>query len=143
MDEIQVPVEFVELDENSYHLLVTVAVGSIEGDFIVDTGASVTVVDLCTPFTHEPLEGACGISSGGVGGEIGEVKLVRLPALHVGGHALEDVRVALLDLQYVNALYHERLRRRIAGLLGSDFLLKYRAVIDYENKCLTLKVSSS
>jgi hypothetical protein len=143
MEEIQVPVELVELDENSFHILVTIVIGCIEGDFIVDTGASITVIDSCTPFSHEPLEDVRGIHSGGVGGEIGEVKLVNLPTFHLGGYTLENVRVALLDLQYVNTLYHSRLRRRMAGLLGSDFLMKYNAVIDYENKRLTLKVSSS
>ena len=31
---------------------------------------------------------------------------------------------------------------RIAGLLGSDFLVRHEAVIDYGNKALTLKVSA-
>jgi hypothetical protein len=141
MEEIQVPVELVELDENSFHLIVTIAVGSIEGDFIVDTGASITVIDQCTPFSYEPLDNARGIHSGGIGGEIGEVKLVSLPTFQVGEHILEKVRVALLDLQYVNTLYGKHLRRRVVGLLGCDFLARYNATIDYENKRLTLKVS--
>ncbi|MDR2413969.1 MAG: retroviral-like aspartic protease family protein [Odoribacteraceae bacterium] len=142
MEEIQVPVELVELDENSFHIIVTVVVGCIEGDFIVDTGASITVIDQYTPFSHEPLEDTLGINSGGIGGEIGEVKLVNLPTFHLGGYTLENVRVALLDLQYVNTLYNNQLRRRIVGLLGCDFLTRHNAVIDYENQRLTLKVSS-
>ncbi|MDR0766717.1 MAG: retroviral-like aspartic protease family protein [Odoribacteraceae bacterium] len=142
MEEIQVPVELVELDENSFHIIVTVVVGCIEGDFIVDTGASITVIDEHTPFTHEPLQGTRGINSGGIGGEIGDVKLVNLPAFRLGEHTLENVRGALMDLQYVNTLYYNRLRRRIAGLIGCDFLIQHNAIIDYENKRLTLKVSS-
>jgi hypothetical protein len=143
MEEIHVPVELVELDENSFHLLVTAVVGCIEGDFIVDTGASITVVDQGTPFSYEPLEDVRGINSGGIGGEIGEVRLVSLPALQVGGHAIEHVRVALLDLQYVNTLYRDRLQRRVAGLLGCDFLMEHHATIDYENRRLTLKVAAA
>ena len=135
--------ELVDLDENSFHIIVRGAVGCIEGDFIVDTGASVTVIDQCTPFSYKPLNNVRGLNSGGVSGEIGEVKLVSLPTFRLGGHTLKNVRVALLDLQYVNTLYHDRFRRTIVGLLGSDFLVKYRAVIDYENRRLTLKVSPS
>jgi hypothetical protein len=142
MEEIHVPVELVELDENSFHILVTATVGCIEGDFIVDTGASITVIDQETPFSHEPLENAHGLHSGGIGGAIGEVRLVNLPALQVGGRAIADVQVALLDLRYVNELYRDHLQRRVAGLLGSDFLMAHRAVIDYENKRLTLKVAT-
>ena len=79
MEEIEIPVELVELDENSFHIIVTASVGCIEGDFIVDTGASISVIDQGTPFSHEPLDDVLGIHSGGINGEIGEMKLVKLP----------------------------------------------------------------
>ena len=67
--KIEIPMELVELEDNSYHLIVPVQIGSIEGDFIIDTGASVTVVDRHTPFSHEPLEGVTEVNSGSVGGQ--------------------------------------------------------------------------
>lgn len=43
--EIKIPIEIVELEDNSFHIIVSLQIGSIEGDFIIDTGASVTVID--------------------------------------------------------------------------------------------------
>ncbi|MDR1414462.1 MAG: retroviral-like aspartic protease family protein [Odoribacteraceae bacterium] len=143
MIEIRVPVEFVQLDESSYHPLVTVAVGRIEGDFILDTGASITVIEKFTPFSFKRLGDTRGISSGGIGGDIGDVELVRLETMTIGGHTFRDEHVALVDLQYVNTLYRDRLKRRVSGLIGSDFLVKYRALVDYENRVLVLKVSAA
>lgn len=139
--EIQVPLEIVELEDNSYHIITTVLIGSIEGDFIIDTGASVTVIDRNTPFSHEAIADVPEINSGGVSGRIEEVKLVNLPTFQIGDYIIEDLHAAIIDLDYVNTLYEKQLNRRVAGLLGSDFLVKFKAVIDYENKRLQLKVS--
>lgn len=139
--EVKVPIEVVELEENSFHIITVLQIGSLEGDFIIDTGASVSVIDKYTPFNYEPVENASEINSGGVNGEINEVQLVNIAALQIGDHTLENVHMALIDLQYVNSLYEKHLQRRVAGLLGCDFCVKYNAVIDYENKVLTLKVS--
>ena len=140
--EIKIPIEVVELEDNSFHIIITLQIGSIEGDFIIDTGASVTVIDKLTRFTYEPLDDVSEINSGGVCGEINEVQLVNIKALQIGGHTIEDIHAAVIDLQYVNSLYDKHLQRRVAGLLGSDFLVKHEAVIDYGNKELTLKVSA-
>ncbi len=139
--EIQIPLEIVELEDNSYHIITTVLIGSIEGDFIIDTGASVTVIDRNTPFSHEAIADVPEINSGGVSGRIEEVKLVNLPTFQIGDYTIENLHAAVIDLDYVNTLYEKQLRRRISGLLGSDFLVKFKAVIDYENKYLRLKVS--
>ena len=139
--EIQVPLEIVELEDNSYHIITTVLIGSIEGDFIIDTGASVTVIDRNTPFSHEAIADIPEINSGGVSGRIEEVKLVNLPTFQIGDYTIENLHAAVIDLDYVNTLYEKQLRRRISGLLGSDFLVKFKSVIDYENKYLRLKVS--
>ena len=138
---VEVPFEVVELEENSYHIIVTAQMGCIEGDFIIDTGASITVMDCNIPFTYEQLEDVSEINSGGVGGEITEVRLVNLPVFRIGGHHLENMHVALIDLQHVNHLYEKHLRRQVSGLLGCDFLVRHEGIIDYKNKILTLKVS--
>ena len=66
--EIKIPIEIVELEDNSFHIIVSLQIGSIEGDFIIDTGASVTVIDKLTPFSYEPLDDVSEINSGGVCG---------------------------------------------------------------------------
>lgn len=96
--EIQVPLEIVELEDNSYHIITTVLIGSIEGDFIIDTGASVTVIDRNTPFSHEAIADVPEINSGGVSGRIEEVKLVNLPTFQIGDYTIENLMPRLSTL---------------------------------------------
>ena len=42
---LDVEVELVELEDSSFHLVVPVDIDGVKGDMIVDTGASVTVVE--------------------------------------------------------------------------------------------------
>lgn len=138
--EITIPIEIVELENNSFHIVTTVQIGTLEGDFIIDTGASITVIDKGTPFSYEAVEDVSEINSGGIGGEINEVSLVNIPIFTIGDCKLKNIHVALIDMEYVNTLYNKHLNRRIAGLLGSDFFVKYAATIDYGSKSLTLHI---
>lgn len=58
--------------------------------------------------------------------KIGEIVLTEYPAL-------------LLDLQHVNASYEKLGLSAIDGVVGSDLLQEYKAVLDYEKKELKLK----
>lgn len=135
---VHIPVEVVELEDKSYHLIVQVEIDGIRGDMIIDTGASVTVIDN-TLFPDKPAEeNEYHIQSGSVTGHIEEVRLVRAKKFCIGGKKIRNLPLAEIDLNYVNNLYNHHLKRKITGLLGCDFFVKYRAVIDYENHELIL-----
>lgn len=40
-----IPIEIVELESNSYHLITPFEINGVKGEAIIDTGASVTVID--------------------------------------------------------------------------------------------------
>ena len=44
-DTTTVPVEIVDLEDTRIHILVKIEIDGIQGDMIIDTGASVTVID--------------------------------------------------------------------------------------------------
>jgi len=49
-----------------------------------------------------------------------------------------DYEAVLLDLSHVNKSYEQIGLKQIEGVLGSDILLKYNAIIDYPKKELRL-----
>ncbi|MDE6451917.1 MAG: hypothetical protein K2L23_06465, partial [Odoribacter sp.] len=51
--------------------------------------------------------------------------------IKIGGRKLKDIQLAAIDLDYVNEMYGKHLNRKIIGLLGCDFCVRYRVVIDY------------
>ena len=63
-----VAVEIVGLEDNSYHLIVPVEINGIQGDMIIDTGASVTVVDRQVFPEDLPEEADVQMTSGSVTG---------------------------------------------------------------------------
>lgn len=129
-----VPLELVELEDNSFHLLVKVDADGIEGDMIIDTGASVTVLDRKLFAGKEVGESEGQMQSGSVTGQIENVQLIEVEVLRVGGRKLKRVRMAGIDLEYVNEMYGKHLSRRIIGLLGSDFCVRFGVCIDYRRK---------
>ena len=50
-----------------------------------------------------------------------------------------NYKTILLDLSHVNNSYEQIKLKPVDGVLGSDLLLKYSAVIDYDKKILKLK----
>lgn len=131
-------VEIVELEDNSFHMIVPVEIDGMQGDMILDTGASVSVVD-DRLFHADPLsETDVQMSSGSVTGQIHNVRLVKAAKFKLGGRTLKEIQLAAIDLKYVNEMYDKHLHRKIIGLLGCDFCVRYKVLIDYQNKEISM-----
>lgn len=138
--KIIIPVQLVELEDNSYHIIVPVEINGITGDMIIDTGASVTVIDQNILPANQDFEKSGELQSGGVNGEISGVRIIRPDSFKIGGKLIPAARIAVMNLDYVNQTYDQRLSRKIIGLLGCDFCVRFNAIIDYQNKAFTLKL---
>lgn len=143
MHTCTVPIEIIELEDNSFHLLVHATLDGIEGDFIIDTGASVTVADRALFPGVQETETAFNIHSGSISGDISDVRLVDIRRFDLGEYPSDLTRIALIDLTYVNEMYVKYAKRKILGLLGGDFCVKYQAVIDCERKTFTFRTHLS
>ena len=131
-DITRIPIEIVELENSSFHTIIKVEIDGIHGDMIIDTGASATVIDQkLFPEKIRDRESAPQILSGSVNGQIEEVCLIHAGYIKIGGRKLKNIQLAAIDLDYVNEMYGKHLNRKIIGLLGCDFCVRYHAVIDY------------
>lgn len=133
-----VAVEIVGLEDNSYHLIVPVEINGIQGDMIIDTGASVTVVDRQIFPENLPKETEVRMTSGSVTGQIHDVHLVKAAKFKIGGRTIKEMPLAAIDLKYVNEMYDKYLKRKIIGLLGCDFCVRHQVNIDYRKKEFTI-----
>lgn len=134
-----VPLEIVKLEDNSYHLITSVEINGVKGDIIIDTGASVTVADqkIIPPGTGKNTD--IEMQSGSVSGQINNVKVVKIDCFKIGGMRIGNMQIAAIDLDYVNEMYNKHLNRKIIGLLGCDFCVKYQVIIDYSRKQMTFR----
>ena len=105
---------------------------------IIDTGASITVIDQNKVAEKTPEIQTNRIQSGSVTGQIQEVRIFKPAYLKIGNRKFKNIQLAGIDLQYVNEMYDEHLKRNVLGLLGCDFCVKHQARIDFKNKRLIL-----
>jgi tetratricopeptide (TPR) repeat protein len=104
-------------------------------NFIVDTGASVSVIssdiathDAMTPHAREErmrVIGAAGITE--------DVPSYLLPKVTMGAHSRKSITAIALDLDLIN----EASGFEQAGILGGNFLKNYRMTFDFQNSKLT------
>jgi hypothetical protein len=141
----KIPINIIELDDDSYHLLINVFINDLPVNVIIDTGASRTVFDsslLGDKLQISPGKALEEIHSAGImAGNIESVSAVA-KSFKLGKLELPDFPVVLIDLDAINQLYKKVTGKEVHGLLGSDFLLEMNAVIDYGKACLILKKQS-
>ncbi len=130
-------------DDNNFHLKVTAVLGEYQIKMIVDTGASRTVFDknsisLLLPNIEITLSNQV---SSGLGTNSMVSHLALLPILSIGNLNLNDYETVILDLENVNSVYRGLGFEEVAGVLGCDILLKYGAVINFNEKSLVFSTS--
>lgn len=141
----KIPLELIELEANNYHITVNCRFSNgKEGLWIIDTGASKTVFDESLRELYDPVEtnDEIKIQSAGIGEGKLDTSLGQLHGFAFAEFSLETLHVALIDLSHINKLYYHVAAREICGLIGSDFLLDHKAVIDYRRKRLILEKKS-
>lgn len=126
-DRAEVPFQFIE-----NHIFVPVTVNCSESMWIVDSGASVSVID--SGYAEElglPLSG--GILAQGATTTV-ELAFTTLPPFTVGGIEFQEQQVAALDFV---GLFRRTSDLEVVGILGYDFLSRFVTKVDYANEMLT------
>jgi hypothetical protein len=140
--KFNVHLQIIELEDDNFHLVVSsVLSDGTEGLWVVDTGASKTVFDknLSENYIIDS-KGTEEVHTAGIGEKPLETETGRLRSFSLGKLKVESLWVALLNLSHINSFYSKATSLKICGLIGSDFLLKHQAVIDYKKKLLRLKL---
>lgn len=129
-----IPINLVELESSNYHLTIgCVFSNGTEGLWVIDSGASKTVFDNARIDLYKTLEKEehIQIQSAGIGAVRFDTSLGELMPFSIGRYSVGTLQVALIDLSHINKLYFQTTQKEICGLIGSDFLLERKAVIDY------------
>lgn len=140
-----IPFKILNIDNEGFHLLIKVYINRKVARIIVDTGASKTVFDKTRieKFVTERNFDVHEKLSSGLGTNTMQSQTTRIKKITIGEIQIEEYTAVLLDLSHVNHSYDQIGLAPVDGVLGSDILLQYRAVIDYEKKVLKLKQTRS
>ena len=136
-----IPIDIVTLGDNdSYHLFIGSLIDGCHYDLLIDTGASHTIFEESL-VPQMPDDGVIERKIESAGIQAGELKssFGIISEFQLGDLKRTDWTVVLIDLSHVNNMYSKLTHKRVAGLIGSDFLLKYNAIIDYKKRELVLR----
>jgi len=138
-----IPLELMNIEGDGYHLMIEAEVNGNDVRLLVDTGASKTVFDktrlqsLVEDGAEEHYEDLEQLSTG-LGTNSMQGQVTELDSFSFGDVKIKDYPVVVLDMDHVNQSYEMLGDRGIDGVLGSDILKKYDAVIYFKKRVLKL-----
>jgi len=142
---IKIPLHVVSLEAEGFHLFVNVKLNNKTANLLLDTGASKTVFDVnrINNFkrkSKKQFEILDKLSTG-LGTNSMESSFTKIKKFTISDELiLNDFTAILLDMGHVNESYKMLNIQPIDGVLGSDLLMQYKAVINYKTKILKLTV---
>ncbi|MEJ2904162.1 retropepsin-like aspartic protease [Pedobacter panaciterrae] len=138
MRPISIPLILISLQDDGFHLLVEIVVFGQKLFAVVDTGASRSVFDKTFVKEHlKELEHSEETQATTLFSTSSTLQAI-IPAIKIGSLVLKDYETVALDLETVNQAYENLGHPPIIGIIGSDLLLKYQAVINYKKMKLFL-----
>ena len=120
------------------HHLISATVNGMEGVFVLDTGANMSVVDVdhAARFGLVETRGVRGGATGLGGSNIARQTLIK--SLSLGPVRIRLQRMVLTDLGAIGDALAPLAGGAVHGLIGQDVLKEHRAVIDVERPILYL-----
>jgi predicted aspartyl protease len=136
--------KLVELDKKGFHYFLKARVNGQPARFLLDTGASHTVMDLSRIqgfIDHSNFEENPTLSTG-LGTNTMQSQIAILDSFKLGKVLLDNFEMILMDLSHVNESYRLADKKPLDGVLGSNVLKQLNAIIRFSSPpSLSLKLN--
>lgn len=140
--ETKIPIEIIELEnDENLHPVIEAKINGNPIRLVIDTGASHTCID--KKEVKKLLKNKINVSNDivmGIGTKTLKNTIINIKELTIGDLEINDYNVVVIKLSHINKMMEMLGIPPVNGLLGSDILYKHKAIINYENCCLTLKI---
>ena len=120
------------------HITATLSVNGKPCIFLIDTGGGATLIDKSKKYIFSLEASKTGDYAAGIGSVSALTKTSA--TLQINGYEIEEKNLYLMDISYINSEFRKNHARQVDGVLGTDFLDKYKVVIDYSRCKLFLKI---
>lgn len=125
----------------SNHFAMKATINGVKGWFILDTGASNTLVDHEHSKLFKMKVENTDVKVTGAGAVNMDSKVSRKNKLKIGKWSNNKAVIVLFNLAHVNSGLDYLDVKPVDGIIGTDILKKGKAIIDYDKKYLYLKLS--
>jgi predicted aspartyl protease len=134
-----IPIRIMDLHDRGCHIMCSGRVNGYKMNFLIDTGASMSVLDmnrLKMICPHQELIPYHKTFTG-IGKARIDTWLTHLDKLEMGDFLVPQLSLLVVDLSNINEAYASLDLDRVDGVLGGDILLLLKARIDYLTMTLT------
>ncbi|MEP6261572.1 MAG: retropepsin-like aspartic protease [Gillisia sp.] len=121
------------------HFELVARINKIEGNFILDTGASSSCVGFEAVEHFNLLAEESEVRAAGAGATNMLTRIAQQNTIEIKGWKKKKIALVLFDLTHVNEALVNHKAEKVHGIIGADILKGGKAVIDYKNKALYLK----
>lgn len=133
---VEIPIRITSIG----HIEVDVNIDGVNTSFLIDTGASNTVIDI--GFAKENLQEFAEINE--QGGGVGTSQMVlfhkKVALFKINDFEIPSFDLYATDFQHVkDSLAKKGITESCNGVIGADILIRYNAIIEYKKKRLYLK----
>lgn len=122
------------------HLLIKAKINGVSGDFILDTGASNTCIGFESIERFELSSKKSKTKASGAGGTGMKTEISIQNQLQIGSWKSANFSIVIFDLSHVNEALEAYKTKAVHGIIGADVLLEGKAIIDYYNHYVYLKL---
>lgn len=140
----ELPIRFIPENEKYVsHIAVEAKVNGKNAVFIIDTGASNSVFNIkdAEKYKLNTKEIPGGEKAVGLGSDQLDTQMAKKVEFRAGDMVFKKFAFVLLDLEIINDTFKKLGAESIQGIIGTDLLLKCKAVINYRKRILTLSCS--
>jgi hypothetical protein len=139
---IQIPIRKLKIPEDGIHLWIQLTAEELGDKYgvILDTGASHTFFDpdIMRKYLHDIVEVAEPNVSTIIDTNVDVQYRGKISDVSLGNFIFIDFPIVLMSLNHVANLYHDLFKIELCGVIGGDFLDKYKAEINYHASVLTI-----
>ncbi|RDY57741.1 retropepsin-like aspartic protease [Flagellimonas nanhaiensis] len=123
----------------SGHLHLTGVLNGVQAKFILDTGASGTLMDRKNKDKFKMESKESELQAAGAGTSNMQMQASSNNQLTLGDLKIDDMNLMLIDMDHVNKAFERFGLEPVDGVIGADLLTNYKAIIDYVNLSLYVK----
>ncbi|HNQ67907.1 MAG TPA: aspartyl protease family protein [Bacteroidales bacterium] len=131
----KIKLNLLEIDGGGTHIAVRCIINGKKSVLLVDTGASNSVFDSESDiFDGAEMETVNDNGMGsGFNSDLPQLVRGKIDSIKWGRMEIRNMTVFFTPMNHINHLYKRLKLPRITGILGSDLLLEYNAIIDFGN----------
>ncbi|OFX68027.1 MAG: hypothetical protein A2X12_03065 [Bacteroidetes bacterium GWE2_29_8] len=134
-----IPINKCEFEQNGYHFFINAKINDNNVNLLIDTGASKSVFDKerISKYSNRNFKKYKNKSTG-INADILDSATSNIDILTVGNCTIKNYNAVFIDLSHVNNSYSSVNLKPIDGILGSDILFKYKAILNFSKQELEL-----